>query len=507
MTGTIDETRSGSPLARPNFLIVILDCGRPDDLPGGANPIPGMPFAESLQKESLTFPDAVAPSPWTIPSHASLFTGLYPWESGAHLKRSLVLDPTLPTLAERLGEAGYASFSASANGFISPDFGLVRGFSAAAWGDWWERFLHIPTNDKPPRAVNFGPTLHLPEGALWKMLEGPAKYANRRPILLDAVNRLTSNLVQPGDTYSPFVGPWVETAVARWLGQQPPDRPVFTFVNYYEAHEPYIIDPARVEGGMSFWHLARLRMDRTNFLAGRWKPTEEEFRDLRRLSRAVIRALDDRLARLAEVFRAAGRWDNTVVILASDHGQAFGERGFLFHGVRLWEPVVRIPLWVRWPDGRYRGVRARGGASLIDVMPTMLEAAGLPVPNLPSATSLVDLIDRPRLGPLMTMSDGTPARRTLARMVPGEVWRPWDQAHLAAYGEGHKLILNVETDRIQQFDLVRDPGEGDDLGEPREGSLAPLAALLRDRAQTVVHGRVEAPTRELDQRLQSWGYE
>jgi arylsulfatase A-like enzyme len=492
----------------PNFLIVILDCGRPDDLPGGADPIPGMPFLESLYRESLSFPYAVAPSPWTVPSHASLFTGLYPWESGAHLKRKLTLDATWPTLPQVLGEHGYASFSASANGFISPDFGLVRGFTSAAWGDWWERFLHIPTNDRPPWALNYGPTLRLPQGSYWKMLEGPAKYANRRPLLLDMLNRFTSQLVQPGDTYSPYVGPWIEAAMSRWLSQQDPHRPVFAFVNYYEAHEPYIIDPALVEGGMSYWRLASLRMDRTSFLAGRWRPTAEEYRDLRRLSRAVIRSLDDRLRRLVEAFQNAGRWDNTILILASDHGQAFGERGFLFHGVRLWEPVIRIPLWIRWPDGRHKGEKATGWASLVDVMPTVLGEAGIPSPPLPSAVPLLDLLDHPRLGPVMAMSDGTPARKTLARMVPRSVWEPWDQAHLAAYLDGHKMILNVETGRVELFNLREDPGEARSLADPEvPPEFAPLADLLREKAQIVRSGRVDAPSAELDQRLQSWGYE
>jgi arylsulfatase A-like enzyme len=491
----------------PDILVVIVDCGRADDFPGGANPIPGMPFTGELFRESLSFPNAVASSPWTIPSHASLFTGLYPWESGAHLKQSLRLEPTIPTLAGILGTHGYASFSASANGFLSTDFGLLNGFTSAVWGDWWERFLHLPSNDRPPWAYNYAPTLRLPKGTLWKMLEEPAKYTNRRPVLLDAINRFTSQLVAPGDSYSPYVGPWIEAAVERWLGGQTKERPVFCFVNYYEAHEPYIIDPAKVAGGLSYRRLAQLRMDRTNFLAGRWHPTPEEFRDLRRLSRAVVQSLDDRLRRLCDVFRRAGRWDNTIVVLASDHGQAFGERGFLFHGVRLWEPVVRIPLWVRWPDGRHRGERGTGWASLIDIMPTLLDAAGAPRPALPSAQSLVELIDQPRFGPVMAMSDGTPARKTLEKMVPRSVWEPWDQAHFAAYSDGRKLILNAATGVVQLFDLKVDPGEVHDLGPSLPPDLAPLGSLLDRTRETLLHGKVTPQPDELDARLKSWGYE
>ncbi|MGA7861986.1 MAG: sulfatase-like hydrolase/transferase, partial [Thermoplasmata archaeon] len=354
------DTASSRP---PDFLVVILDSARSADFPGGTSPLTPMPFAEGLLRESLSFPRAVAPAPWTIPSHASLFTGLYPWEHGTHLRRSLRLDPSIPTLAQLLGEHGYATFAASSNGFLSPEFGLLHGFSAAAWGEWWERFLHLPGSQFPPRGFNCGPTMKLPESRYWKMLETPGRYANRRPAMLDVLNRVASGLRDPGaETYSPFIASWIEPVVERWLKAQPAERPVFCFVNYYEAHEPYIISPSQVEGGMTWRDLLRLRMDRTNMLAGRWSPTPREFADLRRLYRAVVRALDARLARLADVFRAAGRWDNTVVVLSSDHGQAFGEHGYLFHGSQLWEPVVRVPLWLRLPDGRHRGEQATGWA-------------------------------------------------------------------------------------------------------------------------------------------------
>jgi arylsulfatase A-like enzyme len=494
------------PDRRPDILLIILDGGRADDLPGGADPIPRMPFAQGLFQQSLSFPRAVAPAPWTVPSHASLFTGLYPWESGVHLKRSLRLDPSIPTLAGLLHAKGYASFSASANGYVSPDFGLTNGFDAAAWGAWWERFIHLPSEDRPPSSYNYGPTRRLPKGAGFKLLEWPAKWTNRRPILLDALNRFTAHLLTPGNPYSPHVGPWVEGAVGRWLQGQPADRPVFCFVNYFEAHEPFIIDPTRVEGGMSYRRLAQLRMDKTNFLAGRWRPTPEEFRDLRRLNRAVVQSLDDRLRRLCGVFERAGRWQNTIVVLAADHGQAFGERGYLFHGVRLWEPVVRIPLWVRWPDGRHRGRQGVGWASLIDVFPTLLDEAGAARPLLPSASSLLELIDQPRFGPAMAMSDGTPARRTLARMVPPSVWEPWDQAHIAGYTDMQKMILNVVTGQIQLYDLARDPLERTNLGGSLSPALVPLAQVLRENGRMLMQGRIEPPTQELEQRLRSWGY-
>src|ERR1700693_5078851 len=111
---------------RPDLLVVVMDCVRASDFPGGTSPVPGMPTAEKLVRESIRFPRAISVAPWTIPSHASLFTGLYPWENGVHMLRELRLDPSVPTLAGMLAKAGYSTFSLSSNGFICPDIGLVN---------------------------------------------------------------------------------------------------------------------------------------------------------------------------------------------------------------------------------------------------------------------------------------------------------------------------------------------------------------------------------------------
>jgi hypothetical protein len=104
------------------------------------------------------------------------------------------------------------------------------------------------------------------------------------------------------------------------------------------------------------------------------------------------------------------------------------------------------------------------------------------------------------------MSDGTPARRTLARMVPPSVWEPWDQAHIAGYTDMQKMILNVVTGQIQLYDLARDPLERTNLGGSLSPALVPLAQVLRENGRMLMQGRIEPPTQELEQRLRSWGY-
>lgn len=493
---------------RPNILLVVLDCGRWSDLPGGSDPVGGVPFLDSLFRASFAFPRAVAPSPWTIPSHASLFTGLYPWEHGAHLKHSLKLEAAPPTLAGELEAAGYATLSASANGFISPEFGLTRGFSAAAWGTWWERFVHDPDHSEPARGTGIGNLRRVRGDAVWERLEDVGRGANRFPVLEAAANRLLGNLRTARGPFSPEVSSWIEPTVARWLAAQPVSRPVFTFVNYLEPHEPYILDPDGGSTGATWSSLAGLRMDWTSFLSGQWSPSAEQLRGLHDLYRRAIQSLDARIRRLVAAFEAAGRWENTVMVLTSDHGQAFGERGYLFHAARVWEPVVRIPLWIRYPDGQGAGQRPSEWASLVDVAPTLLRLAGREFHGTGSSVTLDPLEPHARSGPVLTVSDGCPAAiRGLKNSASPEVVRFWDQLHLAAYAGDWKVLEFPDTNRVEAHDLAKDPTEQHD-----DWSVAPPEAVaLRDRLRFPVASFAEAKHSAtdgtLERRLRSWGYD
>jgi arylsulfatase A-like enzyme len=497
-----------NPNERPNVLLVVLDCGRWSDLPGGPSPIPNMPFAEALFRQSLSFPRAVSPSPWTVPAHASLFTGLYPWEHGAHLKKDLKLEPGFPTLASRLGAAGYASFSASANGFVSPDLGLTNGFESAAWGTWWERLLHQSDHTAPPHAFGRVTTRKLPKGSSSERVEELVRTANRFPVLEAAANRLAGHLRRRNEHFSPEVASWVEPTVSTWLQRQPVSRPAFVFVNYLEPHEPYIADPGSGPDCPGWLELSHLRMDWTGFLSGRWVPSPEQLRDLRRMYRTAVQGLDARLKRLVSIFEQAGRWENTVMVLTSDHGQAFGERRYLFHSTVLWEPVVRIPMWIRYPDGHLAGKQGTGWASLIDVAPTLLRLASDEQTPFGRGLSLDDLVDRPRPDSVFTVGDGCPAaERGLKRWATPEVVRFWNQPQIAAYQGDWKFLQFPDSGVLEAHELTKDPDEATDrsmeLGTQAEGILR----QLRDPIKELTASPHVPRAVELQNRLASWGYD
>lgn len=505
---------------RPNVVVVVLDCGRHYDFPGGPGPV-RMPFVESLRSEVVEFPRAVSPSPWTVPGHASLFTGQYPWEHRVHMKGQLFLDPSTPTIASRLRDLGYASLALTANGLVSPSFGLLNGFDEAVVGEWWEKFLRVsPTGSvlpAPPGVMPARPSSG--SGPEARGRSGPSAVPSRLahslvegqdPVWMgSAVNVLNlglHRLRQSGLPYPLPISPWIEPTMEQWVAALSPERPIFCFVNFLETHEPYIADPARRGGALGWARHALLRQDKTGFLAGRWNPSPSQFGRLRTLYRDALGALDRRIVMLVDILRRAQRWENTLFVLTADHGQAFGEHGYLFHATRVWEPLLRVPLWVRWPLGRGGGRQATGWASLIDVLPTVLEACGASEGLRGSGLPLTQLVGAARPGPALAMSDGLQGKQNLAQLAPDRV-ALWDTPWIAGYADDRKLLLDLERDELQVYEVMRDPKELRDRWPEEKNTLSDLGQQVRDAGHALT-GRAPAPvTADIASRLKSWGYD
>ncbi|MCI4362631.1 MAG: sulfatase-like hydrolase/transferase, partial [Thermoplasmata archaeon] len=184
----------------PDVLVVVLDCGRADDFPGGSHAVANMPFADSLRRESLWFPRAVTPAPWTVPSHASLYTGLYPWEHGAHAKGTLKLAEGIPRLPAILRQRGYRTFSLSANHLLSPNLGFSDGFDRLAWAGWWEPYYRTTGTGRPPHSVGDAADAggvgldRIQHGAAWQAVKLTSRIVYRFPFVTDAAGRLTQQL-------------------------------------------------------------------------------------------------------------------------------------------------------------------------------------------------------------------------------------------------------------------------------------------------------------------------
>jgi arylsulfatase A-like enzyme len=500
----------------PDVLVVVLDCGRADDFPGGSNAVGNMPFAESLRRESLWCPRAVTPAPWTVPSHASLYTGLYPWEHGAHAKGTLKLAEGIPRLPAILRQRGYRTFSLSANHLLSPNLGFADGFDRLAWAGWWEPYYRTTGTGRPPHSVGDtgdagGAGLdRIQHGAAWQAVKLTSRIVYRFPFVTDAAGRLTQQLRFPTRPEQPGVASWIEPTLDRWLRDIPADQPTFTFVNLLETHEPYYPAARWGEGARRWFRSARTRQDHIAWLAGAWRPTTDDYRRLHELCRGMLAQADRRLASIAEVLRRHDRWDDTTVVVTSDHGQAFGEHDLLFHMLRLEEPLVRIPLWVRRPRRPELAGAATGWASLVDVAPTLLEDSGGTAGFVSSGVPLGHLRDRERDTPVLTAADGLVWKTIIPEHERGRVSeqrkRAFDRVLVAAYSGDTKVLYDATDDRVSAFDIVSDPGEAHDVWPERSPALSTLAVETRAVAGRMLHGPEAPIPDDVEERLRSWGY-
>lgn len=338
----------GSTLPRPNILLVVLDSVRKDHLTPYGYERATTPTLEWLSATSTTYTNAISTGPWTAPSHASLFTGLYPSNHGVY-GRSLNLDSGLPTVAEGLSEAGYQTFGFSNSYHTSVHRGFDRGF------DTYHDYQSIKTIFG--RRVEFS-----------------------LPALVHKFRQLGGERDQ-----SAFQ---LHHLVRKIVGSE---SPFFGFINFSSAHSPY--DPPapfreQFESGFKFWD----SVDRSaaeivaarggyKYMMGEVEMDETEWDLVERWYDGEIAYVDSLLENLFESLRDSNNFENTMIVVTADHGEHFGENGLAYHQFSLSEELLNVPLLIKWPSQDESAV-SNELVSLADFPSTFLDIAGVERPEL-----------------------------------------------------------------------------------------------------------------------------
>jgi arylsulfatase A-like enzyme len=300
-----------------NLVIVSIDTLRSDVLQTYGQVRPTSPAILAFASQGLVVETASSPSPWTLPAHASLLTGLYPTRHGVN---SLILG--LPaearTLAELLSQAGWRTAAIVNSKYLSPLYGWERGFA---------EFEYVP---ETPGEV--APTQVHARATAW--LERNAS----EPFFL---------FLHYYDVHSDY--------------------------RSLPRYERELLRPYR---GRANGRTQQLLLHER----GRIALGSADARNLLDRYAAGVRQMDDGVAALLAALEARGLTGRTLVILTSDHGEEFLEHGGVLHGRTLYEEVLRVPLILRGP-GVPAGRRLPGLVSLVDVVPTALSLLGLPVPD------------------------------------------------------------------------------------------------------------------------------
>ncbi len=335
----------------PNVLLLILDTVRAQSTSVYGYARRTTPVLDALADSGVRFENAFSTAPWTLPSHASVFTGRYPHELSADWVTPL--DKADLALAERFRDAGYITGGFVGNYMVSHEVGVARGF--AHYEDFQRDVRQLAMSSSLTMWV-----LH------WAALRRAIHWYNH-------VNRRDADAVNAG--------------VVRWLRSRGA-RPYFAFVNYFDAHEFYL-PPA------PFATMFGPDSARKNWLFGFSMPNggltfrkskasmkPHEVQAERDAYEATIAYVDSRIGMLLDSLATAGALDNTIVVVTSDHGEHFGEHGAFDHGATLYPQVLHVPLLITARGRVPAGTRVADFVTLRDLAST-IEHLALGTKKLP----------------------------------------------------------------------------------------------------------------------------
>jgi arylsulfatase A-like enzyme len=473
-----EEARPLPPAGSPNVLLVVLDTVRADHLSLYGYERATSPTLERLAKRAIRFDHARAAAPWTLASHATMFTGRWPHELASRWLHPLRDD--VLTLAEYLGSRGYATAGFVGNTFYcSYDSGLARGFTR-----YQDYVLGIMSAARTVALVDYVlKSLAQITPALTRSFPGGLSVLPRSLSLqqLSHDDRKDASIIN-----REFLG---------WLQERPRRRPFFAFLNYVDAHSPYVLPrDARYRFGFA----PRTRADFL-FLLEDWFRVDkakinEQWRALARDSYDNCLAyLDERLGEMFEELERRRVLEQTIVIITADHGEGLGEHDLYDHGESLYRSEIRVPLLIVLPSSdRPRFVAE--SVSLRDIPATTARLVSPAAPAPFPGQSLTRLW-REEAGAPAPPHGADPVLSELSAPNPGDPNQgrsPARRGPLRSLAEGGFVYIRNEGDgREELFDERDDPREL--LDRARVDSMRPILSRLRGRLDQLL--KADSPPR------------
>ncbi len=426
---------------RPNIVLVTLDTVRADHLPLYGYARNTTAALTGFAKNATLFRRAVAPSNYTLPSHTSMFTGLYASVHGNTGIPGQRLSHAVATLTETLAAFGYQTIAVAANSaYLQSPFGIERGFQY--------------------------------HDSRWRL---DVAYSPRDALFFSRSDADLTPYRRADEIESEAA------ALLRHAAGRP--HPFFLFVNFMDAHDPYAppgpyatLFPGRIRGLDLEPLIERLLAQMPHAT-----PSPAERAHLISQYDGGIAFADHHLGLLLDALNTAGAADDTLVIVAADHGEAFGEHGTMKHGNSLFEEELHVPLVVKYPHQDIGSVRD-DVVSLNDIYPTVLQVAKIAPPH---------------------RFDAVPLQQSPAggRVVVSEMF---DDVITRSAFDGRRKVIYADGVPPKGFDLANDPGET----HPQPG---PVPQNLMDAITTLAHAKsLAAPASRLDdetiRHLRALGY-
>ena len=437
----------GGGARRPNILLVSIDSLRADHLSCYGHFNETSPVIDAVAGAGVRFEKAMAPAPWTLPSHMSLLSSLAPRQHQVTEDHTKLRDEAV-LLSEVLADAGYATAGFVSGPYVKAIYGFSQGF------DLYDDFSAVRRLGRPEQTIITSPILRKKTSEWFKKWDRAGR-----------------------------------------------EKPFFMFLHMFDVHYDYnppapykmMFDPD-YKGPVT-----GIKMLTAKHFKGKVDPRNIEH--LAALYDAEIRFTDFHLGKILNVLRNLGVYDDTILVITADHGEEFFEHGWLSHRRTLYDESIHIPLIMRYPPEIPAGVVVEQMVRIVDVAPTILSLAKIPKPeNFGTSSFEVPHAERDLTGLIQNGSWGVaPPVLSFGHLHGG----------LSSVRSENLKVIQRNNEKPRFYDLEKDPREQSRIKGRKSPELKALRKQLRAWGLVAPPSELAQPT-ELSQEqielLRSLGY-
>lgn len=367
-------------LEQPNIILLVLDTVRARELEIYGSERQTMPELSEFAQEATVFERAYTNAPWTLPAHASLFTGQLPSEHGCY-GADPKFEPDVETIPEKLSSNGYETYAVSNNIWISDHFGFDKGFDV--FYKQWQLFResrdlgHIMKRVSSDRKdlqtvkefMKGNPVTNILDAFYGKFLYRRHDFGAKRSVA-DSIS-LLSNATDP----------------------------YFLFVNFMEAHAPYM---PREEAKEFLGDAEDIDLDRYSELStqgkhyhlGDLEVSDHDFEVLRAMYNAELRYLDRQIGQFFDKLDSKGLFEDTMVVIVGDHGENIGDHNLMEHRFSLADTLLHVPLIIQYPDGyEPNHISPENPIDFRDLAAEISSVAGEELSNIDNSPVIAEYLD------------------------------------------------------------------------------------------------------------------
>jgi arylsulfatase len=437
---------------KSNVILIIMDTTRVDHLSCYGYERKTTPHIDEFAKESVLYARAYSTASWTLPSAASILTGLYPGAHGVHrTEKSDIIFPANKlsedniTLAEILAQSGYETAGIISAVFLGREYGLHQGFNY--FDDTVNAYLVALSAFRPLSFLN---------------------------LFIPIVDYLCAN-----GLYDSRIADQINTSAFSWLDQKKKKAPFFLLIHYFDPHDPYLPEELGISKNAIPEQIRKKHANRTvnytdlessiiySVQRGKKPLLPEEKALLVDNYDREINLLDKKIGQLLNKLKEKNIFDNSLIIITADHGEAFGEHDLMLHGVMLYEDNIHVPLLIKYPFAEKRKKIVNEPVSLTGLVPTILSYAKIPVPKTIQGSPFYDLASQKIIA--QNFKDPSWGR--------SEEFKRFDQ-NLISLIEGDFKIIKSMGGSNQLYNIKTDPQEQNNLiGESPQVATRLLTTL------------------------------